>query len=139
MASYWLEEPCKPLPRTPVAGLPDVEIVGGGVTGCSCALVLAEAGLRVRLHEAREIAGGARGRNGGFALRGGAMPYDVARRQRGNDRARTYWGLTEDAQRAARRVLGDHLAHRSDRQPAGRGDAADLDVGVRRADVGVEP
>lgn len=107
MASYWLEEPCKPLPRTPVAGVPDVEIVGGGVTGCSCALVLAEAGLRVRLHEAREIAGGASGRNGGFALRGGAMPYDVARRQLGNDRARTYWELTEDAQRLLATLAGD--------------------------------
>jgi glycine/D-amino acid oxidase-like deaminating enzyme len=107
MVSYWLEEPGQPLPRTPVAGVPDVEIVGGGVTGCSCALVLAEAGLRVRLHEARELAGGASGRNGGFALRGGAMPYDIARRQLGDDRARTYWALTEDAQRLLATVAGD--------------------------------
>ena len=42
-------------------------------------------GVRVRLHEAREIAGGASGRNGGFALRGGAMAYDVARTQLGDD------------------------------------------------------
>ena len=41
-----------------------------------------EAGVRVRLHEAREIAAGASGRNGGFALRGGAMAYDEARRAR---------------------------------------------------------
>ena len=45
-------------------------MIGGGVTGCSCALTLASNGVRVRLHEAREIAGGASGRNGGFALRG---------------------------------------------------------------------
>jgi gamma-glutamylputrescine oxidase len=90
MGSYWLEETDQPLPRRSGSGAPDVEIVGGGVTGCSCALVLAEAGLRVRLHEAREIASGASGRNGGFALRGGAMAYDVARRQLGRDRhART--------------------------------------------------
>jgi gamma-glutamylputrescine oxidase len=98
MASYWLEERGEPLPRTAVAGVPEVEIVGGGVTGCSCALALAEAGVRVRLHEAREIAGGASGRNGGFALRGGAMAYDVARRQLGRDSARAYWQLTEQAQ-----------------------------------------
>jgi glycine/D-amino acid oxidase-like deaminating enzyme len=79
MASYWLEERGEPLPRTAIAGVPEVEIVGGGVTGCSCALALAQAGVRVRLHEAREIAGGASGRNGGFALRGGAMAYDAAR------------------------------------------------------------
>jgi len=49
----------------------DVAIVGGGVTGCACALKLAEAGKRVRPFEAREIAGGASD-DGGFALRGGA-------------------------------------------------------------------
>jgi glycine/D-amino acid oxidase-like deaminating enzyme len=61
----------------------------------------------VRLHEAREIASGASGRNGGFALRGGAMAYDVARRQLGRDRARTYWELTEDAQRTMAALAGD--------------------------------
>ena len=63
--------------RGSIEGAADVAIVGGGITGCSCALALAEAGLRVRLFETREIAGGASGRNGGFALRGGAAPYPV--------------------------------------------------------------
>jgi len=58
------------------------------VTGCSCALSLAEHGLRVRLHEAREIAAGASGRNGGFALRGATAPYDQARTAIGAERAR---------------------------------------------------
>ena len=58
----------------------EVAVIGGGVTGCSCALTLAERGVRVRLLEAREIAGGASGRNGGFALRGATPPYDEARR-----------------------------------------------------------
>jgi gamma-glutamylputrescine oxidase len=65
------------------------------VTGCACALRLAEAGRRVRLYEAREIAGGASGRNGGFALRGGAPAYDVARRELGAEQARAFWVLTE--------------------------------------------
>jgi gamma-glutamylputrescine oxidase len=56
----------------PSAGPVDVAIVGGGVTGCACALTLAERGQRVRVYEAREIAGGASGRKGGFALRGGS-------------------------------------------------------------------
>lgn len=77
------------------AGPVDVAIVGGGVTGCACALRLAEAGKRVRLFEAREIAGGASGRNGGFALRGGAPAYDVARRELGAEHARALWMLTE--------------------------------------------
>lgn len=57
--------------------------------------MLAGAGLRVRVHEAREIASGASGRNGGFALRGGAPAYDVAREQLGPDRAHALWQLTE--------------------------------------------
>ncbi len=76
MSSYWLSEahPNLPAPTIRPASPVDVAIVGGGVTGCACALVLAEAGRRVRLYEAREIAGGASGRNGGFALRGGEPP-----------------------------------------------------------------
>jgi gamma-glutamylputrescine oxidase len=107
VASFWLEEPAEPLPQQTITGDPDVEIVGGGVTGCSCALALAEAGLRVRLHEAREIAGGASGRNGGFALRGGAMAYDRARAQFGPAWARTYWDLTEHALERIAALAGD--------------------------------
>jgi glycine/D-amino acid oxidase-like deaminating enzyme len=51
----------------------------------------------VRLYEAREIASGASGRNGGFALRGGASAYDVARRKLGGESARALWELTERA------------------------------------------
>jgi gamma-glutamylputrescine oxidase len=109
VASYWLEEPVEPLPRSSPSGAPEVEIVGGGVTGCACALTLASAGVRVRLHEAREIAGGASGRNGGFALRGGAMGYDVARRQLGPERAREYWQLTERSLEQMSLLAGDAL------------------------------
>jgi gamma-glutamylputrescine oxidase len=95
MSSFWLEDRRPQLPIHPIVGRVDVAIVGGGVTGCACAHVLAEAGLRVRLHEAREIASGASGRNGGFALWGGALPYDEAREQLGPERARVLWQLTE--------------------------------------------
>jgi gamma-glutamylputrescine oxidase len=93
--SYWLEEPAPTLLSTALDGAPDVEVVGGGITGCSCALALVRAGLRVRLREARTIAGGASGRNGGFALRGGAMPYQSAREWLGAGTAAAYWRLTE--------------------------------------------
>jgi len=84
-----------------------VAIVGAGVTGCSCALTLAHAGLRVRVHEAREVASGASGRNGGFALRGGAPPYDVARAQLGAERAAALWRLTERALERLAELAGD--------------------------------
>ncbi len=93
--SFWLEEPAEPLRSPRHEGHVDVAVVGGGVTGCSCALTLAEGGLRVRLHEARSIASGASGRNGGFALRGGAVPYTAARAKFGAERAAELWRLTE--------------------------------------------
>ena len=103
--SYWLSDAREPFPARP-ASHPvdagervDVAVIGGGVTGCSCALTLAERGLRVRLFEAREIAGGASGRNGGFALRGGAMPYERSRAE--------LWRLTERALDRLEQLAGD--------------------------------
>jgi glycine/D-amino acid oxidase-like deaminating enzyme len=107
VSSYWLEDDQMRFPERRIAGRADVAVVGGGVTGCSCALALAQAGLRVRIHEAREIAGGASGRNGGFALRGGAMPYDVACVELGRERAASFWRLTERALGRLADLAGD--------------------------------
>ena len=98
--SYWLAEPRERLagPRR-TDGAVDVVVIGGGVTGCSCALTLAERGVRVELHEAREVAAGASGRNGGFALRGGAMPYE--------HRYAPLWRLTEAALDRLEQLAGD--------------------------------
>jgi glycine/D-amino acid oxidase-like deaminating enzyme len=84
-----------------------VAIVGAGVTGCSCALTLADAGLRVRVYDAREVAGGASGRNGGFALRGAAPSYDVARAEFGAERAASLWRMTERALERLAGLAGD--------------------------------
>ena len=97
MTSYWLLDPHEPLEARRRHGHVDVAIVGGGVTGLACALALAQAGRSVRVHEARAVATGASGRNGGFALRGGAMPYDGAREWLGHDSAAAYWRWTEAA------------------------------------------
>jgi gamma-glutamylputrescine oxidase len=105
--SYWLEEPRDELPRRRFDGRAEVAVIGGGVTGCSCALTLAERGVRVRLYEAREIAGGASGRNGGFALRGATAPYDEARRDLGEERARLVMELTERSLDRMESLAGD--------------------------------
>src|SRR5919108_3433982 len=107
--SFWLDEPVPPLPRRTLSTRPDVEIIGGGVAGCACALALARGGLTVRLHEAREVATGASGRNGGFALRGAALPYDVARDRLGPDRAKALWRLTEAGLNRLEELAGDAL------------------------------
>jgi gamma-glutamylputrescine oxidase len=105
--SFWLDEPVDAFGGPRHTGPVDVAVVGGGVTGCSCALTLAEAGVRVRLYEARAIASGASGRNGGFALRGGAMPYDEARETLGPERAAAFWRLTERALGRMEGLAGD--------------------------------
>ncbi len=107
---YWLEEH-DPNVRTAAKldGRADVAIVGAGVTGCSAALRLAEAGLRVRVHDARGIAEGASGRNGGFALGGGAARYDVARETYGAERAAAFWRWTLDALDRMAELAGDAL------------------------------
>ena len=84
-------------------------VVGGGITGCAAALRLAEAGLKVRLHDAREIAGGASGRNGGFALRGGAAPFDVTVETIGRGAAVWLWQQTERALDRLEEQAGDAL------------------------------
>jgi len=71
---YWLEEQAPAFASPSARESVDVGIVGAGITGCACALALADAGLRVRLVDERRVAEGASGRNGGFALRGTAAP-----------------------------------------------------------------
>jgi gamma-glutamylputrescine oxidase len=106
---YWLEEEAPPRATPKHAGRVDIAVVGAGVTGCSAALRLAEAGLRVRVHEARSVAEGASGRNGGFALRGGASRYDVARETYGRDAAVGLWHWTEAALDRMASLAGDAL------------------------------
>jgi gamma-glutamylputrescine oxidase len=56
----------------------DVAIIGGGITGISAALHLAEQGFSVALLEAHDIGWGASGRNGGQALPGfGASMHKI--------------------------------------------------------------
>ena len=128
-ASYWLSEEHEAFPEAEPSGRVDVAIVGGGVTGCACAHVLAEAGRRVRVYEAREIAGGASGRNGGFALRGGAATYDVARQELGAERASGLWRLTERYVDRLEELGGDAFRRTGSlRLAADRGERSELNA-----------
>src|SRR5213593_1868818 len=103
---FWLDEPMRPV-AAGSQGEVDVAVIGAGITGVSCALALARGGLRVRVHDARGIAEGASGRNGGFALRGGAARYDVARETYGSESARELWRRTEAVLDRLESVAGD--------------------------------
>jgi gamma-glutamylputrescine oxidase len=109
VSSWWLvDDPAPALPSVEMDRV-DVEIVGAGITGVAASLTLAQAGLRVRVRDARRVGQGASGRNGGFALRGGAMPYDRAREWLGADRAAEYWRLTEKYLDGLAELAGDAL------------------------------
>lgn len=75
----------------------DVIVVGGGVTGCSAALQLARRGADVVLLEARDVAGGASGRNGGFLLAGLAHRPVALAKIVGSQRALELYQLTAAA------------------------------------------
>ena len=113
LRSLWLDEDgdrrCggAALAGAVLAGAPTVEIVGAGVTGLSCALTLARAGVAVRVHDACGVAGGASGRNAGFALRGAAIAYDEARAVLGAAVARELWALSEAALVRLQALAGD--------------------------------
>jgi gamma-glutamylputrescine oxidase len=106
---YWLEDESVPRSSPRHEGTVDVAIVGAGVTGCSAALRLAAGGLRVRVFDQRGVAEGASGRNGGFALRGGATRYDIARETYGAESALALWQWTERALDRIESLAGDAL------------------------------
>lgn len=64
------EEPAPEVPQFTGQAEVDAAVVGGGITGLSAALALAEAGARVAVLEAHGIGWGASGRNGGQVIPG---------------------------------------------------------------------
>ncbi|MGZ4203128.1 MAG: NAD(P)/FAD-dependent oxidoreductase, partial [Thermoleophilaceae bacterium] len=92
---YWLDYPYEPRPALDRDVEVDACVIGGGVSGLSCARELARRGARTVLLEARAVASGASGRNGGFLLAGGA-PFHVD--------ARELWGREPAARLYARTV-----------------------------------
>lgn len=107
MSALWLEDLAPRAVASREVAKADVAVIGAGITGCACALALARGGLHVRVHDARGIAAGASGRNGGFALRGGAARYDVARETYGAGQARELWLRTEAALDRLESIAGD--------------------------------
>ena len=86
----------------------DVCVIGGGYTGLSCALHLAERGFSTLLLEARRIGNGASGRNGGQLGSGHRRDQSTLERELGADRARLLWSLAEEAKALVRARIARH-------------------------------
>lgn len=86
----------------------DVCVVGGGYTGLSAALHLAEAGFSVTLLEASRVGSGASGRNGGQVHSGQRQDQDWLEARLGTGPAHTLWDLAEEAKALVRGLVARH-------------------------------
>ena len=82
----------------------EVAVIGGGYTGLSAALHLAQAGADVAVLEAKAIGWGASGRNGGFASMGGTKASEASLLKRFGAAAMAEWHA---AQKEACALVGD--------------------------------
>ncbi len=96
--------------RPPLAGAVDCDvcIVGGGFTGVSTALELAERGYRVVLLEGRRIGWGASGRNGGQICSAFSSSMDKVAAWVGKDDARKLFELAEESKRILAGRVEEH-------------------------------
>jgi gamma-glutamylputrescine oxidase len=86
----------------------DVCVVGGGLTGLSSALHLAERGYAVALLEARRVGWGASGRNGGQLGSGQRKDQFTLERMFGRAKARQLWDLAEEAKATVKERIARH-------------------------------
>lgn len=86
----------------------DVCVVGGGYTGLSAALHLAEAGMDVVLVEAHRVGFGASGRNGGQLGSGQRMDQGGLEKLMGLPEAGKLWQLAEDAKDLVKDLISRH-------------------------------
>ncbi|WP_104201733.1 NAD(P)/FAD-dependent oxidoreductase [Billgrantia saliphila] len=110
-ASYYRDsiavelDPCPPLSGENRA---DVCVIGGGITGCSAALHLAERGYSVVLLEAHELGFGASGRSGGQILPGLGTDISTVEQALGRERAREVWEMSREAVRLTAERIEQH-------------------------------
>jgi gamma-glutamylputrescine oxidase len=97
-------------PFAPVSGHEKCEIciIGGGFTGLSAALHLAQHGRDVLLLEAHRAGWGASGRNGGQVSGGQRVEQDELEDMLGVEKARTLWDLAGESMDLVLELIGTH-------------------------------
>jgi len=106
---YYASTP-RPAPQPPLSGeqVFDVCIVGGGISGLSAALHLAERGMRVALLEAQHLGYGGSGRSGGQSIFGYACEMSTLEKGVGATDARRLWDVAVEGMRLQRELITRH-------------------------------
>ena len=106
---YYASTPPPP-PHEPLRGeiRADVCIVGGGISGLSAALHLAERGFTVALLEARHLGFGGSGRSGGQMIFGYASGQEKLERLAGAADARFMWDIALEGMKLSRELIAKH-------------------------------
>ena len=86
----------------------DVCVIGGGYTGLSAALHLAQRGYNTILLEANKAGWGASGRNGGQLGSGQRLEQDELEAKLGRGTARVLWDLAEESKQTVRSLIDEH-------------------------------
>lgn len=86
----------------------DVCIVGGGYTGLSAALHLAQKGFAVVLLEAHKVGFGASGRNGGQVGSGQRQDQVWIEKTTGRENAHRLWDLAEESKALVKSLIHNH-------------------------------
>ncbi len=101
-------DPTPAFPRLREDTQAHVAIVGGGYTGLSAALHLAEAGIDAVAVEANSVGWGASGRNGGQLHTGQRRDQDWLEAKLGVDEAKALWRLAEEAKALTVGLIARH-------------------------------
>ena len=106
----WYEATASRGPQHPaLTGVAEAEtcVIGGGLAGLTTTLELARRGVSVVLLEARRMAWGASGRNGGFVSNGFAEGMDRVAARVGRDAARALYQLSRFGTEYVRREIAE--------------------------------
>lgn len=108
--SYWLTNaPYQNFHSTPeLPRYSEAVVIGGGITGLSTAYWLRKYGIEVALLEARGLAGGATGRNGGQIVSGPAVNFAESLRRYGPENSKAIYQFTLDTITALEKFIQDN-------------------------------